>query len=44
MGGLRKKKEEEDEDVKMKVVRDRLAGFFLVHVHVVFMMRIAKFG
>lgn len=40
MGGLRK----EEEDVKMKVVRDRLAGFFLVHVYMFFMMRIAKFG
>lgn len=41
MGGLRKK--EEEEDVKMKVVRDRLAGLFLVHLHVVFMMCIAQF-
>lgn len=44
---LRKKEgeEEEKEDgVKMKIVRDWLAGFFLVHVYMFFMMRIAKFG
>lgn len=28
MGGLREKEEDEEEDVKMKIVRDRLAGFF----------------